>query len=105
MKNFSTSGRPLSPEQLERLAQLEAMPDEEIDYSDIPPMTAEQWADPRRPAYYKNRKRPVTMRMDADLVDWFKHNAGDKPYQTEINRVLRAHMEQSQQKQKPDHAA
>lgn len=36
---------------------------------------------------YKPRKKPVTLRLDADVLDWFK-----KPghgYQTRINRALR----------------
>lgn len=36
-------------------------------------------------------KRPVTIRLDADVVEWFKR-FGDG-YQTRINRVLRAYME------------
>jgi uncharacterized protein (DUF4415 family) len=36
-------------------------------------------------------KRPVTIRLDADVVDWFKQYGSG--YQTRINRVLRAYME------------
>lgn len=82
----------LSAEQLERLERLAALPDESIDYSDAPPLTDEQWADPRRPSFYKARKQPVTIRLDADVIDWFKGHSGGKPYQTEINRVLRQHV-------------
>jgi len=34
-------------------------------------------------------KKTVTMRLDADLLDWFRSNPG---YQTRINAVLRAYM-------------
>ncbi len=34
-------------------------------------------------------KRTVTMRLDADLLDWFRANRG---YQTRINAILRAYM-------------
>jgi uncharacterized protein (DUF4415 family) len=34
-------------------------------------------------------KKTVTMRMDADLLDWFRSNPG---YQTRINAILRAYM-------------
>ncbi len=81
--------RTLSPEQLERLAKLEAMTDEDIDTSDIPVMTDEQWANARR---FRPVKQPVTIRLDAHVVGWFKDHAGDKPYQSEINRVLREHV-------------
>ena len=34
-------------------------------------------------------KRTVTMRLDADLLEWFRSNQG---YQTRINAILRAYM-------------
>jgi uncharacterized protein (DUF4415 family) len=34
-------------------------------------------------------KKTVTMRLDADLLDWFRGNRG---YQTRINAILRAYM-------------
>lgn len=84
------SNKPFSPEELEQLAKLEAMSDEDIDTSDIPEMTDEQWENARR--YVRPVKQPVTIRLDAEVVGWFKAHAGDKPYQTEINRVLRQHV-------------
>jgi uncharacterized protein (DUF4415 family) len=84
------SKRTLSPEQLERLAKLAAMPDDSIDTSDIREMTDEEWANARR--YVRPVKQPVTIRLDAEVVSWFKEQAGDRPYQTEINRVLRQHV-------------
>jgi uncharacterized protein (DUF4415 family) len=35
------------------------------------------------------RKQTVTMRLDADLLDWFRANRG---YQTRINAILRSYM-------------
>lgn len=35
------------------------------------------------------RKEAVTMRLDADLLQWFRRERG---YQTRINAILRAHM-------------
>ena len=84
------SGKPFTPEELDQLAKLEAMSDEDIDTSDIPEMTDEQWANARR--YVRPVKQPVTIRLDAEVVGWFKEHAGNKPYQTEINRVLRQHV-------------
>jgi uncharacterized protein (DUF4415 family) len=43
--------------------------------------------------YYKPRKVPVTIRLDADVVAWFKERPGRK-YQTRINEVLRKVMEE-----------
>ncbi|HEY3799120.1 MAG TPA: BrnA antitoxin family protein [Caulobacteraceae bacterium] len=61
------------------------MPDEEIDLSDIPEI-------PDSAVLYRPIKQPVTIRLDADIVSWFKQQAGDRPYQTEINSVLRKHV-------------
>lgn len=74
------------------------MRDEDIDFSDIPELTDEQWATARR-GISRPIKRPVTIRLDADVVGWFKEHAGDKPYQTEINRVLRQHVAKTEKKQ------
>ena len=35
------------------------------------------------------RKATVTMRLDADLLEWFR---GERGYQTRINAILRAYM-------------
>ena len=35
------------------------------------------------------RKETVTMRLDADLLEWFRRERG---YQTRINAILRAYM-------------
>jgi uncharacterized protein (DUF4415 family) len=37
--------------------------------------------------FYRPIKRPVTLRLDADVVAWFK--ADGRGYQTRINRALR----------------
>jgi uncharacterized protein (DUF4415 family) len=48
----------------------------------LPPDLAGNW-----PAYYKVLKKPVTLRIDADVLAWFqRHGPG---YQTRINRALR----------------
>ena len=65
------------------------MPDSEIDTSDIPEMTDEDWK--RGPVYvglmYRPEKKSVTIRLDADTVKWFK--AQGKGWQTKMNWVLR----------------
>jgi uncharacterized protein (DUF4415 family) len=35
-------------------------------------------------------KKPITIRLDADLLDWLRKQKG---YQTRINAVLRTYME------------
>ena len=40
--------------------------------------------------YYKPLKKAVTLRLDADIVAWFKKQGSG--YQTRINMLLRAYM-------------
>ncbi|WP_245434822.1 BrnA antitoxin family protein [Methylocystis rosea] len=68
------------------------MPDDEIDTKDIPEAPAENWAFAHRGAFYKPIKQPVNIRIDADVLDWFKRHTEGRGYQTEINRVLRRHV-------------
>jgi uncharacterized protein (DUF4415 family) len=84
-----TKGRPkLTAEMRRQLDALEAMPDENIDFSDIPEMTEE---DTRRTHYvglhYRPNKESVTIRLDADMIDWFKSQG--RGWQTKMNWVLR----------------
>jgi uncharacterized protein (DUF4415 family) len=85
------SSKTFDAEQLAQLAQLEALPDHEINTADIPEAPAENWVLARRAAFYRPVKQPVTIRLDADVLAWFKENATSGGYQTEINRVLRKH--------------
>ena len=75
-----------------QLARLAAMPDEDIDTDDIPEAPAENWAFAKRPGLYRPVKKPVTLRLDLDVVEWFKSHAKEGGYQTEINRVLRRYV-------------
>jgi uncharacterized protein (DUF4415 family) len=70
-------------------ARLEAMGDEEIDFSDIPELSEAffQSAVLRLP----KPKAKVCIRLDQDILDWFKSQG--KGYQTKINAVLRAFKE------------
>lgn len=69
---------------------LQEMPDEEIDYSDIPPVT--DWSNAEVGRFYRPVKETVTIRLDADVLAWLKQ--GEKGYQTRLNKILRAVMEQ-----------
>lgn len=86
------SRTPLSPRQIEQLNKLAALPDDQIDTTDIPEAPAENWLHATRPGLYRPLKQPVTIRLDADIVGWFKEHAGGRGYQTEINRILRRHV-------------
>lgn len=86
------SGKDFSSEEREQLARLAALPDDAIDTADIPEAPAENWIDARRGGLYRPVKQPVTLRLDADVLTWFKEHAPAGGYQTEINRVLRRHV-------------
>lgn len=74
---------------------LESMSDEDIDYSDIPPLTDEffEKATLRIPA---DRARNL-IQLDPDVIAWFQ--AQDTEYKTLINTVLRRYIESSDDKQ------
>jgi uncharacterized protein (DUF4415 family) len=92
------SRKQLKPQQLARLARLQALPDDRIDTVDIPEAPAENWVHARRGDLYRPLKQPVTIRLDADVIAWFKEHAADGGYQTEINRVLRRHVMENERR-------
>ena len=85
---------PLTEEQIERLKALDNLRDEDIDTSDIPVLGEEVWKNGiRNPYYARALKEQLTIRLDADVLDWFKRHAKDgKGYQTDINKALRAYV-------------
>src|SRR5437899_2429840 len=82
-----------TPAYREEVARLRAMPDSQIDYSDLPPLTDEQLARMVR-TRLKPQKTPVSIRLDTDILAWLKKQQG-LGYQTRINRLLREVMERS----------
>jgi uncharacterized protein (DUF4415 family) len=87
-----TSGKALSPEQRRELAALAELLDEEIDTSDIPEVA--DWRGAKRGLFYRPIKQQLTLRLDADIVAWFKaHATSDEGYQTRINRALREYLQ------------
>lgn len=90
------SKKPFSSEELDQLSALAALADEDIDTSDIPEISEDKWVHARRPGLYRALKQSVTIRLDADVLGWFKDHASEGGYQTEINRVLRHHVAESE---------
>jgi uncharacterized protein (DUF4415 family) len=82
--------RPLTPKLKKELAALVAMPDDQIDTSDVPELPPDAWKNAMRARFYRPVKQAVSMRLDADVVAWLK-KAG-KGYQTRANRILRERM-------------
>jgi uncharacterized protein (DUF4415 family) len=68
---------------------LDAMTDEEIDYSDIPPLTEEFFnnATLRIPAVQARN----LIQLDADVMAWFREQ--DAEYRSTINSILRRYIE------------
>jgi uncharacterized protein (DUF4415 family) len=81
---------PLTAAQRAELEALAAMPDEEIDYSDIPPLTEDFWKNAVRNPFFRPVKKSTTLRIDADVLAWLK--AQGKGYQSKINAILRREM-------------
>jgi uncharacterized protein (DUF4415 family) len=80
----------LTTKQRRELAKLSALPDSEIDYSDIPPMTEKFWRNAVRNPFYRPRKQQVTLRIDADILAWLRQQG--KGYQSRLNSLLRTAM-------------
>ena len=83
--------RPLTREELASLK------DEDIDFSDIPEITDEQFKN--AVLVHPDNKTQLTLRLDPTVVLWFK-SQGPK-YQTRMNAVLRAYYEEHREKSKP----
>jgi uncharacterized protein (DUF4415 family) len=87
----------LTPEILAELKALSAMPDDTIDLSDMPEVTDfTGWV---RGKFYRPVKKQVTVRLDADVLEYFKAKQGGKRgYQTAINAALRKMVEEEMRK-------
>ena len=83
--------RPLTPQEEAELATLAKLPEAAIDTSDAPEIR--DWSGARRGLFYRPIKQQLTLRLDADLIAWFrKHATKGEGYQTRINRVLREYV-------------
>ncbi len=90
-----TPSKGLTAEQNAIASAIAALPDEAIDTDDIPEV--KEWSDARRGVFYRPVKQQITLRLDADLIDWFKrHHPEGEGYQTSINRALREYVEHHQ---------
>ena len=70
------------------IKRLVALRDDEIDTSDIP--VRANWSRAEVGKFYRPVKKQVTLRIDADVLAWFKSKGGK--YQTALNAVLREHV-------------
>lgn len=75
----------LTKEQRRDIAAIAVKKDADIDLRDMPEVL--DWSGAEIGRFYRPKKRPVTMRLDEDVIDWLK---GYGPgYQTKANHLLR----------------
>ncbi len=71
------------------MKRLDAMRDEDIDYSEIPEFDEEFLRSVE--VKVSPGKKAVSLRLDTDVLEWMK--AQGKGYQSRINAILRAYYE------------
>ena len=81
--------KPLTPKLRAQLDALAAMPESKIDTTEMPPIT--DWSHAVRGPFYRPVKRPLSLRIDADIIDWFQREG--QGYQTRMNLALREYIE------------
>ncbi|MGE3550849.1 MAG: BrnA antitoxin family protein [Geobacter sp.] len=81
----------LTDAQLKNLKRLAERRGDEIDFTDIPEVSDFSGFEVGR--LYRPVKESVTVRLDADVVNWLKRDG--KGYQTRLNAILRREMERS----------
>ena len=88
------NAEPLTPSLRAELDALAAMPDSEIDTTEMPPIT--NWSHAVRGPFYRPIKRPLSLRVDADVLDWFQRQGHG--YQTRMNSALREYVERHEKR-------
>lgn len=68
--------------------RIDAMRDKDIDYSDIPKLGPDFFANA---VLWPGPKQQITLRLDPDVLKFFRKQG--RRYQTTINAVLRKYME------------
>jgi uncharacterized protein (DUF4415 family) len=85
------NSKSLTQAQQDELSALAALPDDRIDTADIPEVR--DWSDARRGLFFRPAKKQLTLRVDADLIAWFKsHTAQGQSYQAIMNDALREYV-------------
>ncbi|MBW1693947.1 MAG: BrnA antitoxin family protein [Deltaproteobacteria bacterium] len=74
---------------IKEIEALAVKDDKDIDTSDIP--ESMDWDSAVIGKFYRPIKKKLTIRLDADVVEWFKRNS--KHYQSAINKALREHIQ------------
>jgi uncharacterized protein (DUF4415 family) len=75
----------LTSAQRENIRAIKKIKDEDIDFSDMPEVL--DWSGAEIGRFYRPAKKPVTMRLDEDVITWLK--GFGRGYQTKANLLLR----------------
>ena len=85
----------LPPEIQAQINSLADKPEDEINADDIPEVL--HWSNAKRGVFYRPVKQQITLRLDADVVSWFKaRQRSGRGYQTDINTALRDHVRRTE---------
>jgi uncharacterized protein (DUF4415 family) len=94
-----TGSKALTAKQKAALEKLAGLSENEIDTHAIPELR--DWSGAKRGLFYRPVKQQLTLRLDADLVEWFRSRAPKgRGYQTDINRALREHVQRQSRHRK-----
>jgi uncharacterized protein (DUF4415 family) len=85
------AAKPLTAAQRVDLDALAALPDDQIDTSNMPEQR--DWRGAQRGQFYRPIKQQITLRIDVDVIAWFRqHATTENGYQTQINTALREYV-------------
>jgi uncharacterized protein (DUF4415 family) len=85
--------RKLNRKQKKQIAAISAKKDADIDLTDMPEVL--DWSKAEIGKLYRPPKKPVTIRLDTDIIAWLKSYG--RGYQTKTNMLLRHAMRSSVQ--------
>jgi len=90
--NYDPGNPPLlSPDEEAQMAKAASLKPEDIDTSDAPEITDEEWKlAVRGNPFLRAKKVATAVRLDADVVHWLKSKG--RGYQTRLNSYLRQMM-------------
>ncbi|HEY3329197.1 MAG TPA: BrnA antitoxin family protein [Capsulimonadaceae bacterium] len=85
----------------QELAALSGRSESDIDFTDIPATSPQDWSRASRGRFYRPIKKQLTVRIDADIIDWLK-GSDEKGYQKRMNQILRNAMLSRLENNTPD---
>ena len=93
------NSKALSAKQRAELKALAAVPEGQIDTRAIPEV--KNWSGAKRGMLYRPIKQQLTLRIDADVLEWFRNRSSKgRGYQTNINSALREHIQRKMRQRK-----